>query len=131
MHSHAERGNEGRPDFFIVQPNGYADIVEFKLPNIAKNTIVGKKNRETFAAWLNSYIAQTRVYSTYFDDPNNRKWFEDKYGFKVNKPKRYLVVGRCYDFASEIWREIIADYKDIEIITFDDLVDGVTIQFYK
>ncbi|MDR7123107.1 hypothetical protein [Rheinheimera soli] len=30
-----------RPDFFVVQPNGYADIVEFKLPDIGKNTVVG------------------------------------------------------------------------------------------
>ncbi len=120
-----------RPDFFVVQPNGYADIVEFKLPNINKNFIVGSKNRETFSAWLNSYISQTRVYRTYFDDPNNRKWFEDKYGFKVHNPRRWLVVGRRNDFDSDIWREIIADYKDIEILTFDDLIDGVVVQFYK
>ena len=120
-----------RPDFFVVQPNGYADIVEFKLPDISKNSVVGGNNRETFAAWLSSYISQTRVYSSYFDDPNNRKWFEVKYGFKVHKPKRWLVVGRRHNFASAIWREIMHDYNDLEIITFDDLVDGVVVQFYK
>ena len=120
-----------KPDFFVVQPNGYADIVEFKLPNIGKNFIVGKSNRETFSAWLNSYISQTRVYTTYFEDPNNRKWFEQKYGFKVHKPRRWLVVGRRNDFDSDIWREIMADYRDLEIITFDDLIDGVVVQFYK
>lgn len=120
-----------KPDFFVVQPNGYADIVEFKRPSIDKNFIVGVANRETFSAWLNSYISQTRVYATYFDDPNNRKWFEDKYGFKVHKPRRWLVVGRRSDFASEIWREIMHDYKDLEIMTFDDLIDGVVVQFYK
>jgi len=120
-----------KPDFFIVQPNGYADIVEFKLPNIDKSPVVGNKNRETFSAWLNSYISQTRVYATYFEDPNNRRWFENKYGFRVHKPRRWLVVGRRSDFDSDIWREIMFDYKDIEIITFDDLVDGVVVQFYK
>lgn len=120
-----------RPDFFVVQPNGYADIVEFKLPDIGKNTVVGSSNRETFGAWLNSYISQTRVYSSYFDDPNNRKWFEEKYGFKVHKPRRYLVVGRRHDFDSDVWREIMSDYKDLEILTFDDLIDGVVVQFYK
>lgn len=120
-----------RPDFFVVQPNGYADIVEFKLPSIRKKFIVGGNNRETFSAWLNSYISQTRVYSSYFDDPNNRKWFEQKYGFKVHKPRRWLIVGRRSDFDSDVWREIIADYRDVEIMTFDDLIDGVVVQFYK
>lgn len=120
-----------RPDFFVVQPNGYADIVEFKLPDITKATVIGSSNREAFGAWLNSYISQTRVYSSYFDDPNNRKWFEEKYGFKVHKPRRWLVVGRRHNFDSDVWREIMYDYKDLEILTFDDLIDGVVVQFYK
>ena len=120
-----------RPDFFVIQPNGFADIVEFKLPYIDGSPIVGKKNRESFSAWMNQYIAQTRVYAQYFDDPNNRKWFENKYGFKVFKPRRWLVVGRRSDFDAFTWREIASDYKDLEVMNFDDLVDGVVVQFYK
>jgi len=119
------------PDFFVVHPNGYADILEFKLPFIKSNTVVGTTNRESFSAWLNSYISQTRVYVKYFDDPNNRIWFEKKFGFKVHKPKRILVVGRRGDFNPDVWREIIADYSNIEILTYDDLIDGVVVQFYK
>jgi hypothetical protein len=119
-----------KPDFFIVQPNGYANIVEFKLPFLKTDTVVGKSNRETFSAELNSYISQTRTYKTYFEDPNNRKWVEQKYGFKVHNPKRILVIGRRWDFESDEWREIIADYRDIEIMTYDDLVGGVIAQFY-
>ncbi|RAI69289.1 hypothetical protein DOZ80_14140 [Pseudomonas fluorescens] len=120
-----------RPDFFVVQPNGYADIVEFKLPHIDKAFVVGSDNRESFSAWLHSYVAQTRVYSSYFDDPNNRRWFEEKYGFKVHRPRRWLVIGRRTNFDSGVWREIMSDYRDLEILTFDDLIDGVTVQFYK
>ena len=127
----SESRNSIRPDFFVLQPNGYADIVEFKLPQIDKNFVVGSQNRESFASWLNGYISQTRVYATYFDDPNNRKWFENKYGFKVHKPRRWLVVGRRSDFHADVWREIVSDYRDLEIITFDDLIDGVVVQFYK
>nr|WP_262501891.1 DUF4263 domain-containing protein [Pseudomonas fragi] len=127
----SEDRNSIRPDFFVVQPNGYADIIEFKLPEIDKSFVVGSQNRESFSSWLNSYISQTRVYATYFDDPNNRSWFEKKYGFKVHKPKRWLVVGRRSDFASDVWRDIMSDYRDLEIITFDDLIDGVVVQFYK
>ncbi|MBS1494176.1 MAG: DUF4263 domain-containing protein [Bacteroidetes bacterium] len=119
-----------KPDFFIVGPNGFANIIEFKLPYLKSKTITGRANRETFSAEIQSYISQTRAYESYFDDPNNRKWFEDKYGFKVHKPKRILVVGRRWDFTNEEWRDIVADFKNVEIITYDDLVDGVTAQFY-
>ena len=59
-----------KPDFFILRANGYADIIEIKLPNIKSNSIVGKNNREYFNSELNTYITQTRVYATFFDDPN-------------------------------------------------------------
>lgn len=98
-----------KPDFFILRADGYADIIEFKLPKIKSNTVVGKTNREHFNSELSIYIAQTRVYATYFDDPNKRKWFEEKYGYKVYKPKRYLVVGRRSDFDCDKWIEIKSD----------------------
>ena len=97
----------------------------------SSDLMVGRNNRETLSAEMSSYISQTRVYSTYFDDLNNRRWFEEKYGFKVNKPRRYLVIGRRSDFDSDEWREIKADYNNLEIMSYDDLVDGVVAQFYK
>lgn len=120
-----------KPDFFVLRANRYADIIEFKLPNMKSNSITGRNNREHFSSELNTYIAQTRVYATYFDDPNNRKWFEKKYCFKVYKPKRYLVIGRRNDFEMDEWIEIRADYNNLEIITYDDLVDTVISQFYQ
>ncbi len=126
----SENRDNIRPDFFVIRANGYADIVEFKLPNIKGNTVVGRSNREQFSSQIHSYIAQTRVYKYYFEDPNNRKWFEEKYKFKVYNPKRYLVIGRRYDFESDVWMEIKAEYADLEIITYDDLIDTVVTQFY-
>jgi len=120
-----------RPDFFVLRTNGYADIVEFKLPNLKSKTITGKENRETFSAEINSYIAQTRIYKEYFEDPNNRKWFEKKYGFKVLKPRRILLMGRRWDFDNEEWKGIVSDYKDVEIMNYDELIDGVTAQLYS
>jgi len=118
------------PDFMIEKPNGYSDIVEFKLPFLKGATVVGKSNRETFSAEINSYISQTRKYQTYFEDPNNRNWSNITYGIQVHYPKRILVVGRRTDFKTDEWREILHDYRDIEIMTFDDLIDGVVAQFY-
>lgn len=123
--------NDIKPDFFILKSNGFADIVEFKLPTLKSKSITGKENREAFSAELNSYIAQTRVYKEYFEDPNNRKWFESEYGFKVLKPRRILIMGRRWDFANDDWKEIISDYSDVEIVNYDELIDGVTAQFYS
>jgi hypothetical protein len=63
-----------KPDFFIEHTDGFADIVEFKLPDLKSKTIVGKDNRHSISAEINSYISQTRTYKEYFKDPNNRQW---------------------------------------------------------
>ncbi|MDO9531042.1 MAG: DUF4263 domain-containing protein [Deltaproteobacteria bacterium] len=120
-----------KPDFFVIGPDGYADIVEFKLPDLKGPPIVGQPNRETFCAEITSYISQTRVYREYFDDPRNREWVQSKYGFKVYKPKRYLIIGRRWHFSSDEWREIASDHKDLFILPYDDLIDGVVVQFYQ
>jgi hypothetical protein len=126
----SEKKDPIQPDFFIVSPNGYANIVEFKLPYLKSKAITGRTNRETFSAEVNSYISQTRTYKAYFEDPNNRIWFEKTYGFKVNHPRRILVAGRRWDFDNEEWRNILSDYIDIEILNYEDLIDGVVAQFY-
>lgn len=119
-----------KPDFMVEKPSGLCDIVEFKLPELKGSAIVGKVNRETFSAEINSYISQTRTYRSYFEDPANRAWTKQIHNIEVHYPKRILVVGRRADFKPHEWREIINDYRDIEIITFDDLIDGVVAQFY-
>ncbi|MDR3022572.1 Shedu anti-phage system protein SduA domain-containing protein [Chryseobacterium sp.] len=118
------------PDFFIEKPNGYSDIIEFKLPHLKSQSIVGRENRETFSAEIHSYISQTRVYNNYFHDPNNREWVLNTHGIRVHNPKRILVIGRRWHFSNEEWREIQADFQNLEIMTYDDLIDGVTAQFY-
>jgi len=119
-----------KPDFFVVGADGYADIVEFKLPEIKGSVIVGTENRETFSAVISSYVSQTRVYRDYFDDPNNRAYVKEKYGFDVYKPKRHLIIGRRWQFSNSEWRKIAADYSDLTIHSYDDLIDGVVMQFY-
>jgi hypothetical protein len=125
----SEKKDQIKPDFFVVQSDGFANIVEFKLPTTATD-IIGSNNRETFTAKVNSYISQVRTYRNYFEDPNNRKWFEGKYGFKVYRPRKILVIGRRWEFDSDTWREIISDHDNLEILTYDDLVDGVVAQLY-
>ena len=125
----SEKRKAIRPDFFIESPNR-VDIVEFKLPTIKNNSVVGRENRESFCSQLNSYVAQTRTYANYFNDPNNRIWVQEKYGIDVYKPRRILIIGRRTDFNRKEWKEIVADYDNFDVITFDDLVDKVVAQFY-
>ena len=127
----SEDENNIKPDFFALRSNGTADIIEFKLPRLKGNAIVGTSSRETFSAELNSYISQTRVYNRYFEDPNNRRWVKAKFGFNCYKPRRILIIGRRSDFNSDAWIEIKNDYKDLEIYTYDDLIDTVRSQFYS
>jgi len=120
-----------KPDFLVTLPNGYSDIVEFKLPSIRSVPIVGKENRETFSAEIHSYIAQTRTYSEYFDDPRNREFVRKKYGINVLHPKRWLVIGRRWMFSTSEWKSIENEFKDFAIRTYDEIVDGVMSQLYS
>ncbi|MEY8757938.1 hypothetical protein AB9M93_26220 [Peribacillus frigoritolerans] len=120
-----------RPDFFITEPNGYSNIIEFKLPGLRASAVVGQTNREAFSAQINSYIAQTNVYEEYFEDPNNRAYVKEKYGLNVRYPDRVLVVGRRWMFDTHDWKRIQRDYRNITIRTFDDLIDGVLAQLYS
>lgn len=120
-----------KPDFFITQPNGYANILEFKLPILKSRSVTGMSNRETFSAELNSYISQVRVYKKYFEDPNNRVWMQQEHNLKIESPKKILVIGRRWNFENTEWKEIVADYKDLEIFTYDDIIDGILAQLYK
>ncbi len=127
----SEKRDPIKPDFLLVNTDGYADILEFKLPKLKGAAVTGRTNRETFSAEINSYIAQTRVYRQYFEDPNNRRWVADKLGIKAYRPRRILVLGRRSDLLSEEWREVASEHADLQILSYDDLVDGVIAQFYK
>lgn len=120
-----------QPDFFVVGTDGFADIVEFKLPELKSAPVVGRTNRETFSAEIHSYVAQTRVYQEYFHDPRNREYVKTKYGFEVCNPRRILVMGRRWQMDSYEWRSIAADYPNVAIMTYDDLIDGVVAQLYS
>ena len=49
----SEKREAIQPDFFIKNANGYADILEFKLPYLKRKTVVGIGNRGTFSSELN------------------------------------------------------------------------------
>lgn len=127
----AEAGKKAiKPDFFTEQPNGFSDIVEFKLPDFGGSATTGSENRETFSAKLSAYVAQTRVYEEYFEDPRNKSYVAEQHGITVQYPRRFLVVGRRWMFSTDDWKKIQNDSRNLTIITYDDLIDGVRGQLY-
>jgi hypothetical protein len=127
----AETGKKAiKPDFFAEHPNGFSDIVEFKLPDFGGSVTTGTENRKAFSAKVTAYAAQTRVYEEYFEDPRNKRHVAEQHGIKVQYPHRFLVVGRRWMFSTGDWKKIQNDFRNLTIVTYDDLVDGVRGQLY-
>jgi hypothetical protein len=106
-----------KPDFFAVRANGFADIVEFKLPELKGSAVVGKVNRETFSAEVSSCVAQTHFYKEYFSETANRNHVAKKYGIDAHYPKRFLIMGRRWQFDSAVWRSVGSQFPDLTILT--------------
>jgi hypothetical protein len=115
-----------RPDFFIETGGGFWDILEFKLPVLSGEPVVGSENRARFSAEISAYIAQTRVYAEYFSDPRNREFVVKQHGIRVHDPRRLVVAGRRSDFNKAEWKDIQADLAGRVVLrTYDDIVDVV------
>jgi len=127
----SERRDAIQPDFLVVLPGGAVELCEFKLPNVKRKTVVGRANREKFSEEISTYVAQTRAYRDYFEDPNNRRWVKRKYGVNVVKPTRYLVIGSRSDLSHDDWRHIESDYKGLRILSYNDLIDAALAQLYR
>lgn len=119
-----------RPDFIIKKTNNLCNIVEFKLPRLKGKVVIGNNNRRRFSSFFSEYLAQAKAYVRYFSDADHRADFFKLYGLHIEKPKVTIVVGRRYDINTQEIRELMADYVDIELISYDDLVDVVIAQLY-
>ncbi|EMA6356448.1 DUF4263 domain-containing protein [Salmonella enterica] len=119
-----------RPDFFIKKTNDICDIVEFKLPRLKNPIVVGNKNRRKFSILFSTYLAQAKAYVRYFSNENNRGSVYKIHGLQVENHKVTIVVGRCCDINTTEIREIMSEHTDINLISYDDLVDAVVAQLY-
>ncbi|UQO32620.1 hypothetical protein [Burkholderia cepacia] len=122
-------GEAVRPDFFIEKANGLCDIVEFKLPRVTKPMVVGAKNRRRFASWLGAHLAQANAYRRHFLDARHRMDMKKKYGIEIEIPMITIIIGRRSDITAEV-RMLLTDYPGINIMSYDELVDGVVAQLY-
>lgn len=116
-------GTSLRPDF-IIEPIGqkWFDILEIKTPNA--NLVVGRRDRKTFSSAVNELIAQLREYSAYFESEKLCKKIEERFGIKCYKPKLTGIIGLNPSTQDERQlRRLMTAYTDIDILTFDHLLD--------
>jgi anti-sigma B factor antagonist len=118
-----EREDDGAliPDF-VLQPfdRDLCDLLELKLPGEA--VVVGTRNRKRFSAAVQSAIAQLRTYRDYFEDRTNRERIFQQYGIKAYRPRLSVVIGRVPNLDPIEYRRIADGQRDVEILTYDDLL---------
>jgi len=115
-------GSSLRPDFLLEPAAGeWCDILDIKLPTA--DIIIGRRDRRTLSAAIHEVAAQLREYSAYFEDPKHRKFLLDRFGLRAYKPRLIAVVGKERTQCSEQIRRALTCYSDLEVMTFDRLID--------
>jgi anti-anti-sigma factor len=110
------------PDF-LLQPFGkqFCDIVDLKLPGAP--VIVGGQNRMRFSSAIAEAAAQLRTYRDYFDDASHRNAVLKKNGVSAYRPKLAVFVGRSSSLDEMAYRQVSDGLTDVEVVTYDDLID--------
>jgi CheY-like chemotaxis protein len=119
--------NDETSDFipdFVLEPhdqNALCDILELKLPKVKLHTL--KKNRLRYSSAVLEACAQLREYAAYFDDPVNRKKFYEAYRLNLYRPRMIVVIGRRKDIEPIQLRRIQSDLPQLQLSTYDDVLD--------
>lgn len=125
-----------RPDFVLVDANGFIDVLEIKKPDVSIIT-TNPSYRHNYipVREMSGSIQQIEKYIYCLNNLNekNDKFFEKLKKFlpkkvhpRVLNPQGILILGRSNNFNSQQLRDfelIKRQYKNIaEIITYDDLL---------
>lgn len=119
-----------KPDFLIEGMDGYADILEFKLPNLKSNPVVGTKERSHPSFEIDSAISQIDLYEEWCHQHINRDWLEKEKGIKILNPRRILVIGHSDNFPA-IDRQMLRRTRNIQIFTYDEFIELARFQVYR
>ncbi len=113
-----------RPDF-LARPLGrqWFDIIDLKLPDA--NVAVGRRDRKTLAAAIHEMVAQLREYAAYFENEVWAQRIEANFGIRCYRPRLVGIVGRNPSGASSNRqiRRMMTAYADVDIVTFDQLLE--------
>lgn len=111
------------PDFILSDRElQKAAIVDLKLPK--PKLIRRQDNRERFAAAVQEARAQLLRYRDWFRETANREKLKGKLGMAIYEPHLAVIVGRSSEFLDDFDRQRLrADNPDIEVVTYDDIVN--------
>ena len=114
------------PDFMLEPRDGFADVLDLKLPGV--NLVTGRRDRVHPTAHVSEAIAQVREYRAYFEDEAHRQAVRDRYGLKAYRPTVAILIGRDPGQARDpfelrrIWDELP---RHVELMTYDQLLRRV------
>ena len=114
------------PDFMLEPVNGFADVLDLKLPGVP--LVTGGRDRLHPTAQVTEAIAQVREYRAYFDDPAHVQAVQDRYGLQAYRPAVAVVIGRDPGPGRNpfelrrIWDELPSH---VSIMTYDQLLRQV------
>ncbi len=110
--------------------DGYADILEFKLPHLKNNPVVGPPEREHPSFEVDSAISQLETYEEWCSQVINTSWLEQTKGIKILYPRKYLVIGHSKDFSKEDRARLRAT-RNTTVYTYDEFIEMMRYQIYR
>ena len=119
-----------KPDFLPIRMDGYADIMEFKLPDLKGNPMVGTPERRHPSFEIDSAIAQLDTYEEWCAQHINIAWLEKTKNIKILHPRRFLIIGHSKDFTKED-RARLRDIRDTTVYTYDEFIEMARFQLYR
>lgn len=119
-----------KPDFLPIRMDGYADIMEFKLPYLKNNAMVGKPERRHPSFEIDTAIAQLDTYNEWCSQKVNVEWLEKNKGIKVLYPRKFLIMGHSKDFSKED-RAKLRGIRDTTVFTYDEFIEMARFQLYR
>ena len=125
-----------KPDFVWIDTYGFLDVFEIKTPF---TEILGKRidtSHDNYYLSRSSSVAISQIEKYILFLESNVKGFETylarktKVPFSVLRPKAFLIIGRSKEFEGNEpkkrdFRVLRRLFKNIEFITFDELLDNL------
>lgn len=122
--------NNLKPDFILEMMDSYCDILEFKLPNLKTDSIVGQENRKQPSFEIDSAIAQINAYEEWSIQEINQEWLKSQYNIKILNPRKIIVIGHSKAFSAEA-RQKLRSTRGTTVFTYDEFIELVRYQLYK
>ncbi|MBS0927814.1 Shedu anti-phage system protein SduA domain-containing protein [Klebsiella michiganensis] len=113
------------PDALLERNDGYYDICDFKKGLVKKKSITkGERRRRRFIDGVGEGLAQLDNYEEYFTYASNAQHALERYGVKVNSPRKILIIGNIENTKRVEVEEALRGRTDTIVIDYDSLISA-------